>query len=536
MTTANNKKSIKTAVVVTYIIALLVLIAGWFAPAFGFDTGMELVDTMMFWYVPALINTFLYPFTGSNLIPIEGKYAELPSFANYGGQLIPDVDLQMTALLLLVYLVITALGIIFLIPVLAGNREKKTSLVCAYVIEGAAAFALALMVAFVAYAPDLPQYGFGRIVLCFLNVICVLGATLIIIAIQAMVAKRSYGFAQVVLCLLSLAAIMFACLDLDYIIGLGVGDGWADFLDMINVQEGFISLVYLLPVVGLMVWGMVNGDFSYIWNDANTVTINILNVALFALFVVLVLNVIIDFIGVMAGNKTKNGVILAHKGGKIFGLVRYLIALALLIVVLVLTIVEKLWIGFSIYAVILFVALAVIIDIVRLCRVPAQKRKAAEQQQRALTISGEGIDDENEEATDLVGDNVIAQPAPAAVYTETAAEPQQMTIAEIPAEETAEEPVVEETPAEPLVYTPRPVVYNGPTDDFLDTLTTEEKIEFSKAFIDKTKGNLPANMPEYDIGGQNDDFFPAIFLNLGRFRAMLSSGLMRKIYKYLNSK
>ena len=36
MTTANNKKSIKTAVVVTYVIATLLLVAGWFVPAFGY--------------------------------------------------------------------------------------------------------------------------------------------------------------------------------------------------------------------------------------------------------------------------------------------------------------------------------------------------------------------------------------------------------------------------------------------------------------------------------------------------------------------
>ena len=120
-------------------------------------------------------------------------------------------------------------------------------------------------------------------------------------------------------------------------------------------------------------------------------------------------------------------------------------------------------------------------------------------------------------------DMVIPQPEP--IQTG-----EQLEISDIPGEEG------EEPEAQPYVYTPRPLIYNGPTDKFIDTLATEEKIEFCKAFIDKTKGDLPTDMPEYELGGNNEQFFLAIFLNLGKFRQLLSAKLLRKIYRYLNDK
>ena len=133
MTTANNKKSIKTAVVVTYVIATLLLVAGWFVPAFGYGQDMELGDTMLFWYVPAIINAFLNPYLGKDLITVSEH--KLPEFAGFEREIIPGVDIQIPALMILVYLVITVLALVLLIPVCAAKKDK-TSVKCAYSIEG----------------------------------------------------------------------------------------------------------------------------------------------------------------------------------------------------------------------------------------------------------------------------------------------------------------------------------------------------------------------------------------------------------------
>ena len=122
MTTANNKKSIKTAVVVTYVIATLLLVAGWFVPAFGYGQDMELGDTMLFWYVPAIINAFLNPYLGKDLITVSEH--KLPEFAGFEREIIPGVDIQIPALMILVYLVITVLALVLLIPVCAAKKDK----------------------------------------------------------------------------------------------------------------------------------------------------------------------------------------------------------------------------------------------------------------------------------------------------------------------------------------------------------------------------------------------------------------------------
>ena len=100
-------------------------------------------------------------------------------------------------------------------------------------------------------------------------------------------------------------------------------------------------------------------------------------------------------------------------------------------------------------------------------------------------------------------------------------------------------PVVEAQPA-PAVQTVNQTVvynvtniYNGPSDKFIETLTEDEKIEFSKIFLEKVNGSF-ANVPNYVVDGDNADFFAAIFIYLGKFRAMLSDGLMNKIYKQLS--
>lgn len=61
MSTENIKKTNKTAVIVTYVIAVLLLVAGWFIPLFGYEVYGNASDQMMFWYIPAALNAFIMP-------------------------------------------------------------------------------------------------------------------------------------------------------------------------------------------------------------------------------------------------------------------------------------------------------------------------------------------------------------------------------------------------------------------------------------------------------------------------------------------
>ena len=81
-----------------------------------------------------------------------------------------------------------------------------------------------------------------------------------------------------------------------------------------------------------------------------------------------------------------------------------------------------------------------------------------------------------------------------------------------------------------LIYTIR---YGGPSDDFIDKLTNDEKIEFAMTFIEKSKGDV-GNIPEYVIGGNNKKFFSSVFIYLGRIRGMITDGLLNKMFKELD--
>ncbi len=540
MTTQTKKKSIKTAVVVTYVIVTLVLIAGWFIPVFGYNEGYEVVDRMMFWYIPALINAFLYPYLGSDVIT-SGVASDhsLPSFGEFESQVIPGIDIQIPALMALVYLVITVLAIIFLIPVIVGKREKKTSIICSYIIEGAASTALAILFLFSTWETNLVTTFYG-----YLNLVCVLAAVLVVLFIQSIIEKKSYGVVKMFLFLFSAAATFFGLYAADRFIGMTIGEEpWDNILNAINAEGGLISSVGGLTWVKDIIGGQLRGE-SAIWNAGNTTATNIINICVLALFAILILNLFIDFCGLMANNKTnKVGAVKPHKGGKIFGIVRYALALVILVCLIVCVLIEDDYnVGVGAYLATIFVLVNLVIDIIRLALVPSQREKAARQEAAAISFSDSTLTGESEERTDFVSETTAASPVLTTTYTEQRLnEVDDHEDVEEEDEEDEEQLAIDSISEEPesstpIVYTPRPVVYNGPTDEFLDTLTTEEKIEFCKVFIDKTKGKLPAKMPEYEIGGDNENFFPAIFINLGRFRALLSSALLRKIYKYLNSK
>lgn len=81
-----------------------------------------------------------------------------------------------------------------------------------------------------------------------------------------------------------------------------------------------------------------------------------------------------------------------------------------------------------------------------------------------------------------------------------------------------------------LIYTIR---YGGPSDEFIDKLTNDEKIEFAMTFIEKSKGDV-GNIPEYVIGGNNKKFFSSVFIYLGRIRGMITDGLLNKMFKELD--
>ena len=70
-------------------------------------------------------------------------------------------------------------------------------------------------------------------------------------------------------------------------------------------------------------------------------------------------------------------------------------------------------------------------------------------------------------------------------------------------------------------------------DAFINGLTAAERDEFNKLFISRIYGENK-RLPAYVVGGDNREFFAKIFVFMGRYRNVISDGLLEKIYEYSN--
>ena len=70
-------------------------------------------------------------------------------------------------------------------------------------------------------------------------------------------------------------------------------------------------------------------------------------------------------------------------------------------------------------------------------------------------------------------------------------------------------------------------------DAFINGLTPSERDEFNKIFISRIYGENK-RLPAYVVGGDNREFFTKVFVFMGKYRTVMSDGLIQKIYDYSN--
>ena len=94
-------------------------------------------------------------------------------------------------------------------------------------------------------------------------------------------------------------------------------------------------------------------------------------------------------------------------------------------------------------------------------------------------------------------------------------------------------PTFEENPIEPMkVNTAGYDFYNCKSfDPFIAILNSEERNQFTELFILKYKGLMP-EIPDYEVGGNNKEFFRKLFIYLGQYRDSIPDGLLAKIYQF----
>lgn len=68
-------------------------------------------------------------------------------------------------------------------------------------------------------------------------------------------------------------------------------------------------------------------------------------------------------------------------------------------------------------------------------------------------------------------------------------------------------------------------------DPFIAILNNEERNQFTEIFILKYKGLMP-EIPDYQVGGDNKEFFRKLFIYLGQYRDRVPDGLLAKIYQF----
>lgn len=551
---AKEKKKNKTRKVIattTYFIALLCLLAGLFVPLFNCVDGVEMPERMMFRYLPSMFNGIF----GKEVIKISGDYFLPFHFI--------DGKFDFMSLVGVLYAIVCVIALIMLIPVLLGSKKKNTSARCALGVEVLAMLVTLTYIAYKAYflvSEHVLEWTDYNFLIAF-------GGVLLMAIIQTVSSKGGIGVSKVIGLVLTVIAVI-ALLDITLFIPkladplgdkaglliLNVGEGEAA-----GAMLGTTGIAMLLDAKGTgenfkLLFELYKADKKLGVNFLLEIFVEVFVIAIVLLTVV---NLVFDVIGLSTGKKYKKDRSPCKNGASnTFALVRYILTFLFALTIILIAFLAKdfqykvgiyLWIFAGILLVsIINAAVRTAVDNARYKK--GALAPTAEAQQRmvlsdpAFAAQPLPVVEEFEEPVQeseaayeplpVVDDTPAYEPLP--VVDDTPAyEPLPVVQAE---EETA--PVVEplsaplEQPEEPEEVTRTVYIYGGATDEFMDTLTDNEKVEFVELFLKKSKGTVNG-VPDYQIDGDNSDFFPAVFVHINRYRNIVSDALMTKMYKQL---
>lgn len=513
-----NKRPNRVVALITYIIALIALLLGLFLPygtnpdlngttdaiwAFQLPQALKAaVPVQAFW---DLIGDVGAPFTHSLPITLNGI---IPT-----SELMP-LGYDLGALFTVLYALVVLAGLIALIPAIVNTFSKKTTkntaLNAASFIEVVAFlfvsfFVFVQLTNFTLYPAEVLEqipYGWSW------PLLGAFGGTFVMLVFQSIFYKKGSGVFKFVLLLLSTLALMLAIYDLGAIIPplkepLG---------DLITKTEGTFdgklyysvalgtSVIGILPV--LMLFCGSEGGFPTTLTaamDGMTAIQQTLFVCTLILALLVLINFLLDAMGL--GKVTKRYMLVSN-------VIRYTLELVAAALVIILPFfIESATTGLMSIVIAALALIALILNIIRLVRFDKKRKKIKAAVAAEMQTAPQSIDNEQPEAAPEVEEE---KPY---VYVPPTFEEEK------PAEE------------EPEVY--NPVIYNGPTDEFINTLSTDQKIEFSRVFLERQNGNL-GFIPEYIVGGNNDRFFNSVFIYFARLRSVVSDGLFNKMYEYGN--
>ncbi|MCD8201514.1 MAG: hypothetical protein LUD47_05565 [Clostridia bacterium] len=473
---------------VTYVIVMICLLAGFFLPWFTNYTA-DGDNAMMLQLIPEAVNKAF-----GTSIEISG------SFFIQGAMIFSQdafaVSANLIALAILLYALVTFLGLVAFIPIGVCTSKRRKGLLregaeplavtgWMYIIETLSLLVIAFYLLTKYYMSE-AIFDSSDLVAIDLLMICVFAVIWIMYFVQCIYYKSQSG-SGVIKTILSLLAIVALALTMFCASNGGDFNGITfSGIDKLaeNSLHGKVGFIEGLSGFDLVESMAVTGAFK----DAGA------DVAYYFAFVTMIL-IMFNFLCDIWGLGTH-----ATKGGKIFGIIRYALELACAVVTCIIiaakddTVIKM---GIAIYGIIIVALIQLILDISRLAaKRPEPVLKSAKpvkETEKPAPVEAKIV---KEYSAPVAPDGFYDVAAPVAAL--------------------------------PPVYTR---AYEYEDDAFIRTLTATERSEFYALFIDKVKGNF-YYLPEYRIGGDNREFFSELFIRLGNVMDVMSRQLMSKVYQW----
>ena len=173
-------------------------------------------------------------------------------------------------------------------------------------------------------------------------------------------------------------------------------------------------------------------------------------------------------------------------------------------------------------------------------RKEAKKAEGAETVTETATTAETTVEtEEKEEATGVYAEAVRYE---GATQESAAREAEPLTAADLAGEQAAQpqqQPVYnynfntqpQEQPAGPGATADYDFYNSRSFDPFIASLSSAEREQFTEIFILKYKGDTK-NLPDYQVGGDNTEFFRKVFIYLGQYRDRIPDSLLSKMYQF----
>lgn len=490
----SKKNSNKIFALITYVIAFVCLLLGLFLPYNFADP----VNSMIGLQLPAAFDA-VYTF-GNGMQALFNTPA-LDASLSFT-LTVAELNIDLGAVLLVLYGVVVVAGLIALIPVIASAcaSKKKSKNYATEVVKKhsnvaleAASFieVLAILVLSVYSLLHLSTLTEAGILAFNYAVLAAFGGTLLMLVVQAFFYKGGSGFIKFILALLS-ALVVILLYGVNFIIPPLEG-----ILKDIDLSSLFTGAGANPDVFQLMAGTITGAAFNFENKEVTAIILEI-GVLVFGWFAFI--NFVLDLMGL--GKRTNKFMLVVN-------VIRYGIEfIAAALVVAMTFFIEGITLGYLAIAVLALATVSLIINIFRLVASPKKKTAAAKKGEKAQPAEANAKDDKK----------TTKQPKTEKATKET----KESAPAEVKKDGKA---------AEQKLYTP--VIYNGPSDDFIKTLANEQKVEFSRVFLERQNGALP-QIPEYVVGGKNDKFFSSLFIYYTKVRDLISDELMNACYKQAN--